>query len=130
MTLQVTPTGLLEGTKSSPQVGDIIPAHGRIMKIETISVTDFVMYALSGGIPLHGFDEIMIDEKFVTSANEDGEEVIEGITESSIENASIVAEDDEEGAEVIGEDVEDGGEDDGLPSIIGGEVVVYWVNQL
>lgn len=71
MPLQISQQGILMEHVAQPKMGDIIPAHGRIMRIETITIQDFVMYVLSGGVPLHGYDEIVINEDFVTTAKDD-----------------------------------------------------------
>ena len=133
MALQVERSGRLRKCAPSLQVGDIIPAHGRIMRIETITVQDFIMYILAGGVPLHGFDKIVIDERFVitsTSSTEDCESVIEAVAESAVEDAVVAVEEDEVSGEEVEDGDEEGVEDDGLPSIIGGEVTVIWVNAL
>ena len=116
MALQVERSGLLQECVPALQVGDIIPEHGRIMRIETITVHEFIMYAVSGGIPLHGFENILIDEAFVTSSSNDDDKPIS----HNGENDSALVEDSDDVVE----------DDDGLPSIIGGEVTVIWVNAL
>lgn len=114
MALQVERSGRLEECAPSLKVGDIIPEYGRIMRVETITVHEFIMYAVSGGIPLHGFEKILIDEAFVSSSSNDDDKPIS----HNGENDSALVEDSDDVVE----------DDDGLPSILGGVVTVIWVN--
>ena len=116
MALQVERSGQLQECAPPLQVGDIIAEHGRIMRMETITVQDFILYAVSGGIPRHGYEKILIDEAFVTSSPNEEDKPI-GLEH---ENGGALVED--------GEDVVE--DNDALPSIIGGEVTIIWVNAL
>jgi hypothetical protein len=122
--LQVSLTGQLIEDAPSLRIGDIIPAHGKIMRIETLTVQDFILYALSGGIPLYGYDEVLIDERFITStfSKEDGEVVAESVEEGGAEDADI-------DIDRVEESNQEGVETDGLPSLIGGTVIIYWINK-
>lgn len=67
MAFQISSTGRLLEDLRQPQIGDVL-GHGIVMRVETIRVADFIAFAISGGIPLHGFDQILIDERFVVEA--------------------------------------------------------------
>jgi hypothetical protein len=72
MAIKVEPTGALVEDKSHLKVGDILQ-HRIVMKVKTVSVMDFILMAISGGVDLCGCDEVMIDESFVTEdKDEDG----------------------------------------------------------
>lgn len=72
MAFHVERTGSLIEDKWEPKVGDILE-QGKVMKVEKVGVMDFILTAIAGGIDLQGYDGVLINETFVTSAkDEDG----------------------------------------------------------
>jgi hypothetical protein len=70
MALQVSLTRQLMEQSLSPKVGDIME-YGCVMKVEKVTVQDFILMAIAGGAPMYGYDIIAINEDFVTTSPDD-----------------------------------------------------------